>query len=251
VLNDLRRRRHRIRLVLLLAGLTAAGAAQAQWSGRVGIDSDFRFRGVSLSRGHPSPRAGIAVDFSKGAYLGATVAQVEPDAGQRDAQATLYGGFAQRLSDGRWAWETGLAATQVGGDDGQSYFDAFAGLIAEGWTVRYHETPKDLVSGLHTRYIELNGGQAISDGWRLAWHAGALYTVSDPAGPNDSRRWRIDARIGAAFHFNDIELQLAWVGAQRDAAAAGDALPYGPRYEPYRAPTTRRSTLVLGASLVF
>lgn len=237
--------------MLLLAGLTAAGAAQAQWSGRVGIDSDFRFRGVSLSRGHPSPRAGIAFDFSNGTYLGASVAQVEPDAGQREAQATLYGGFAQRFSDRRWAWETGLAATQVGGDDGQSYFDAFAGLIAESWTVRYHETPKDLVSGLHTRYIELNGGRAMSDEWRLSWHAGALYTVSDLVEPNTSRRWRIDARFGVAFHFNNIELQLAWVGAQRDATAAGNALPYGPRYAPYSAPAARRSTLVLGASFVF
>jgi uncharacterized protein (TIGR02001 family) len=241
--------------VLAAAFVAAAGTAQAQWSASVGIDSDNRFRGVSLSRGHPSPRAGAAFDFAGGAYLGATVALVEPSAGRRTAQSTLYAGFARRFGDGAWAWELGLAATQVGSDNGQHYVDRYIGMLGDGWVLRLHDTPKDPERGGHTRYLELNGGQRLTEAWRLAWHIGALHTGSEGDANDRPRRWRADARIGVALHWKDVELRLAWVGAQREPAGSV-AGPVDTGYPPPAYPTqdtrgSSRSTVVVGVSTVF
>jgi uncharacterized protein (TIGR02001 family) len=241
--------------VLAAAFAAAAGAAQAQWSASVGIDSDNRFRGVSLSRGHPSPRAGAAFDFAGGAYIGATVALVEPFAGHRTAQSTLYAGFARRFGDGPSAWDFGLAATQVGSDDGQLYADRYIGLLGDGWALRLHDTPKDLERGRHAHYLELNGGQRLTEVWRLAWHIGALHTGSEGEVNDKPRRWRADARIGVALHWNQVELRVAWVGAQREpggsVGAQGDNGYPPPAYPTPDTRSSRRSTVVVGVSTVF
>jgi uncharacterized protein (TIGR02001 family) len=241
--------------VTFAAFAALAGAAQAQWSASVGIDSDNRFRGVSLSRGHPSPRAGVTFDFAGGAYIGATVALVEPSAGRRTAQSTVYAGFARRFGEGPWAWELGLAATQVGSDDGQHYVDRYIGLLGDGWALRLHDTPEDLERGVHTRYLELNGGQRLSAAWRLAWHIGALHTGAERDLNDRPRRWRADARIGVALQWNDVELRVAWVGAQREPAGSAAGLADNgyppPLYPPQDTRGTSRSTVVVGVSAIF
>jgi uncharacterized protein (TIGR02001 family) len=57
--------------LLPLAGLCwAAPAAAVELSGEIGAVSDYRFRGVSLSGGHPAVQASVTAEHESGLYAG-------------------------------------------------------------------------------------------------------------------------------------------------------------------------------------
>lgn len=102
----------RIRLLLAAAGLLAAtpAAAQVDPSGEAEAVSDYRYRGLSLSDGHPALQASVEVELV-GFYLGgfgswvthgggSTGLELDATAGYRvalDARLTLDGGVTYYL----------------------------------------------------------------------------------------------------------------------------------------------------------
>lgn len=82
-----------------LAILLGASGAQAQTdvpgtelSAHVGVVSDFRFRGISLSGRDPALQAGIDVNTPTGLFAGAFASTVK-DLGGADARLEFYGGY--------------------------------------------------------------------------------------------------------------------------------------------------------------
>ena len=71
-------------------------AAAIDISGEAGLVSDYRYRGVSLSRGHPALQAELTLEHESGLYAdlwGSTL-------GHRDeAEIDFTGGLAKDLSD--------------------------------------------------------------------------------------------------------------------------------------------------------
>jgi uncharacterized protein (TIGR02001 family) len=214
----------------------AAGAAHAQWGGSIGAVSDYRPRGVSLSDGRPGARASVSYDHASGAFAGASVASVALDAGtRRRAELLAYAGYAARTAHGL-AWELGASAVHFAGAAEYDYRELFAGVIAPRWNARVHLAPAYYGYGGRTAYLDVNGVHALGAPWRAFAHAGALLRLDDPA--PGKRRARADLRLGVAAALERLDVQLAWVGVQRD----------GP---PAYAPRTRRATLVLGATFAF
>ena len=75
------------RIALLgAAGLAMSAAAQAQLGASVAADSDYRFRGVSLSDSRPGLRLTLNYDAPAGWYAGASATRVELAQGDRYAQ---------------------------------------------------------------------------------------------------------------------------------------------------------------------
>jgi uncharacterized protein (TIGR02001 family) len=62
------RRRASYLALAMLTALAACPAAAQSVSGEAGLVSDYRFRGVSLSRGHPAVQASLAVEDDSGLY---------------------------------------------------------------------------------------------------------------------------------------------------------------------------------------
>lgn len=54
---------------LAACALTAQSARAADWSGEAGFVTDYRYRGISLSRGGPAFQASIAADSESGPYF--------------------------------------------------------------------------------------------------------------------------------------------------------------------------------------
>ena len=96
-------------LCLAHAGLAATPAAAADWSADVGVISDYRYRGLSLSNGKPALQGSLSVEHDSGLYAelwassltgnGASRAEVDATAGYAfsltetlsfDASATYY-----------------------------------------------------------------------------------------------------------------------------------------------------------------
>lgn len=202
-------------VALCCTGLLAAAPVRAQLSGSLTLSSDERFRGMSLSDGHPSLRLAAALDASGGWYGGAALSRTSPWPGHRTPQWTLYGGRSRRWSP-TLAWEAGLAAVHFAQASSHSYAEAYAGLLAERWQARLYLSPDYFGRGTRSAYAELNARWPQTEALHLLAHAGVLGVQRNAYG----RRARADLRLGAAYSFARAELQLAWSGAQRDAPYA-------------------------------
>lgn len=86
---------------LIMAALAASfwatsAAASVEWSADAGIVSDYRFRGLSLSRGHPALQGSVTAEDSSGFYgqlWGSTLGHGS------DAEVDLTGGYDAQLSE--------------------------------------------------------------------------------------------------------------------------------------------------------
>lgn len=215
--------------------------ASAQWSAGVALESDHRFRGVSLSRGEPVPRLNLAWEDAQGWYAGASATTVSFDPGRRQAALLGYAGRAQRWSS-QWSGEIGLSAAHFAVDADADYAEVFAGLIAPRWNARLYGSPDYFGRGRHSAYAELNGGWPLIDSattpWTIVAHAGVLRLFGHPDATG--RRSRRDLRLGLSVGVTPmgLELQLAYV-------TSSSVVPYGPAGE------QRRSTWVAGANWAF
>jgi uncharacterized protein (TIGR02001 family) len=216
--------------------LIAAGAAHAQLGAAVALQSDYRFRGLSLSGEKPSARLTVSFDDPAGWYAGASAAGVELEEGRRSAELLAYAGRAARLASGL-AWELGATAVHFTDAARYDYAELHAGLIGQRWTARVHFAPDYYGRDVRTLYAEINAARPLSARVRLFGHAGALVRLDSDV-PLGGRRARADLRAGVAASVDAWDVQLAWVAVQRERITA-----YATRQD--------HSTVVLGASLAF
>lgn len=221
-------------LAALLLGL--AGSASGQMTVNVTAESDFIFRGASLSDGKPDASLNLDYDNAGGWYAGGSATAVDFDSGQAQAALFVYGGLAQRVPSGL-AWEMGVTVAAFANDAHYDYAEAFGGLIGQGWNARVYLSPSYFGSGVHTVYAEFNGSMPLSGVWQLFAHVGALAPIGGDQA-SDSRRAGFDARLGLRTAIGPAELRLAWVGASRGSI-------YPPSY------ALQRSALVLSAACFF
>lgn len=223
------------RIAFALLPLCLAGSASAQMAISVTAESDYRFRGVSLSDEKPSLHLSLGYDGASGWYGGATAATVELEPDRRIAQLLGYAGYAARAASGL-GWELGATQAHFDGSSRYDYGEFYGGLNGQGWNARLYYSPSYFGRGVRTAYAELNGGWPQEGLLRLFAHVGALLPLGSSQG---SPRNRYDLRLGvSAALVRSGEVQLAWVAASRGG-------PYPAIYE------QKRGALVLSASLFF
>ena len=232
------------RAIVAFVLLATAGATRAQLGGSVSLQSDYRFRGLSLSDEKPSARLTLSLDDASGWYAGASVAGVRAE-GERRAQLLLYGGRAARLGNGL-TWDAGATSVHVAGSADTDYAELYAGLVGDRWTARVHFSPEYYGRSERTLYAEANAAQPLTSRWRLFGHAGALVRL-DGAGPAGGRQVRADVRAGVAAGVDAWDVQLAWVAVQSDNSAGY----YGYGYGSGSSAARDRSAVVLGVSFAF
>jgi uncharacterized protein (TIGR02001 family) len=221
-------------LAVLLLGLV--GSACSQTTVSLKVESDFIFRGVSLSDSKPDASLSVDYDGTAGEYAGSSARTVEFDPGQRQAALLAYIGYVRRAESGL-AWEVGVSAAAFGTDSQYDYGEVFIGVIARSWTARVYLSPSYFGSGVPSAYVELNGAIPLTSVWSLSAHVGALAPIGSTS-PEASRRARFDARLGVNAAIGRWELQLARAGATRDGFHA-------------TAYTDRRITWLLSAAYGF
>jgi uncharacterized protein (TIGR02001 family) len=229
--------RRTIRTALASIALLFGGTAQAQLGATLSVESDYRFRGVSLSDSKPAWRLTLNHDFVSGAYAGASATRVELARDDHYSQLVGYAGYVMRLSSGH-SIEFGASVSHFTGDTRYDYLEAYAGLIAERWGLRVHYAPDYFGRGVRVAYVDANAQWPLTDYARLFGHAGALVPLGGRSFGADDRRTRGDVRLGLGMTAGSLDVQLAWVGATRGG-------PYPAVY------TGRRSTWQLSALLSF
>src|SRR5882757_2484062 len=86
----------------------------AQVSVTAVVESDYRFRGVSLTDGKPDFKLAIAYDHASGAYAGASVVIGKNDGDSRVEALGYVGylGFAKRTGAGL-TWDVGATSSRL------------------------------------------------------------------------------------------------------------------------------------------
>jgi len=215
--------------------LMSFGAAQAQLGATLGVESDYRFRGVSLSDSKPAWRLTLNHDFVSGAYAGASATRVELARDDRYSQLVGYAGYVTRLRD-VGSIEVGASFSHFTGDASYDYLEAYVGLLMERWALRVHFAPDYFGRGVRSAYLDANVHWPLNETFRLFGHAGALAVLASPWA--DDKRTRFDMRLGLGASAGAFDVQLAWVEASRGG-------PYPAVY------AGRRSTWQLSALLSF
>jgi uncharacterized protein (TIGR02001 family) len=182
--------------------------ARAQFAGSITLDSDYRFRGVSLSDDRPSAQLAFNYDLpSTGWYAGGMMSNVRIDPEQA-AQLLGYIGYAQRLTS-NLSWEAGVRYSRFTGSESYAYTEAYAGLTYKQLVGRIYYSPNYFDFGYPVLYAELNDSHAITGKWYVFGHAGYLRRDGDVADYHTSR-YRSDLRMGIGLALAPCNLQLSW-----------------------------------------
>jgi uncharacterized protein (TIGR02001 family) len=212
--------------------LLASGAAQAQFGASIALESDNRFRGVSLSNDQPGLRLSLSYDHASGVFAGATATRVAFFGDRHAVQLLGYAGVVLRAAAGLNA-EFGLTSSTFSGNTRYDYSEVFVGASGERWSLRAYCARDYFGFGQATAYVEFDANTPLHPRLRAFGHVGAL-TALGAAQTEGGRRTRTDVRIGLGLEVADgIDAQLAWVTASRAGPYTGDD---GSR---------RRSTIVL------
>jgi uncharacterized protein (TIGR02001 family) len=220
----------------LLSALGLAQPARAQLSATVGVQSDYRYRGISLSSGLPAATVDISYDHPSGFYAGGSAIGAVVDDKVRSLGFIEYVGYATPRLHGI-SWDVG-----VNNQDLAYYFadkrwpvryaEVYVGAVGDSLSAHLHYSPNYIRPGYGSLYAEVDGSMKPAENWRLFAHLGSSIPVGDTAG----RHPRYDARAGVARQFGPLQLQ----------ASVTATTPDPPALTPHH-----RTALVVGASWSF
>ena len=183
----------------------------AQFSGSASLLSDYRFRGVSLSRNRPAAQLAVAYDDASGWYGGAFASTVQLFYPTRELQAVSFIGYASRGPSGL-SWEVGADYSAVTGSGSYSYPEAYVGVASEKVSARLYYAPRYFGQDSGVIYGEINASQQLLDRVRLLAHGGALRNNSNDAYGQRPDHHVFDASVGVSLDFDQFSVQLNWVG---------------------------------------
>ena len=193
---------------------SAAAPAAAQMAGSVTVDSDYRYRGYSLSDGKPVASAQLSYDDQSGFYLNGALTGVARSEGLDFLGYEANFGFARRVST-TVSVDAGVVRSLYrypvyGVERSGSYDEAYVGLNAHNISARVSYSPHYFRPGATTLYGEVEAGFQPAAKWRLSGHAGVLKYLTAPEYFDD--RTRFDWRLSASREFGRLELHSALSG---------------------------------------
>jgi len=225
-----------IRAILAAACICIAAPASAEVGSAISIFSDARFRGYSLSEGHPVATLDLSYDHPSGFYAASSASVLLGPDGPKALGLQLAGGYARRISPSLSA-DVGvihsLYSRYSSPGSSNSYTEVYAGLTRGFLSARVTYSPHYFEHGARTLYGELNANVGLAKKLRLNGHFGLLAPV-DYRGMN--ARTQYDWRLG-------VERQLGRASMQLIATGGGPGRDY------YAGRTHSRTALVLGVSL--
>ncbi len=201
--------------LLLLAAAPARAADTPQDtpprfdpSGFASIVSDYRFRGVSRTRGHAAVQAQARVDTLPGWYGAVWGSSVAGYAGA-DAEVDVYGGWTR--TSGGWTPDAGVYAYLFPGGSGADFYEVYGALTRDlgpaGATVGVNYAPPQR-AGHDNVYVYTSLGASVP-GTPVSLKAGLGYEDGFGAGG------KLDWSLGATVRRGKISLGASYVDSDR------------------------------------
>jgi uncharacterized protein (TIGR02001 family) len=215
--------------------LLLAPAAHGQLTATIGVDSDYRYRGVSLSNSNPSPRLTVNYEGAERWYAGASATRARLTEHDTYPQLTAYAGWLAAAFDPA-SVEIGVVGSHFVGSAGYDFVEGYMGLLARDWSARVYLSPDYYGRNVATAYVEFNAHVPLDERARVFAHVGVLAPLQSMAG--DAGKTRGDVSVGAGVVVRGWDLHVAAIAASRGG-------PYPAVYN------GRHATVVVGASLSF
>lgn len=205
----------------------AAGSASAQWTGAIGVASDYRHRGVSFSDRRPAAQGSIAYDHASGLFAGAqaTTVRIGPPTAGTNLEFLVYGGFAKNA--GPVSLEAGVLRYDYSGTQRvqeYGYGEMFVGITHGGLSAKVFRSNVHYENRGGSWYGQVAYAGALSDDVQFFLQAGTLWlAASDHGYPSPSVR-HSDARIGIQTLWRGFQFELALAGTDRSSDDCHGAL---------------------------
>lgn len=213
--------------------------AQAQLGANIGIESDYRFRGVSLTDRRPAATLQLAYDHPSGVYLNVSGIGALGRDNPRFVGVQGNVGYARRIGRALYI-DSGLVRSEyeapVGRSRSRHYTEAYVGLGTEHFSARVAYSPDYFHPDAETLYGEVEAAFQPGPEWRLNAHVGALVYLQSPYYLDHSAYY--DWRVGASRQLNSFEVHAALSGG-------------GPGEDYYGRRPRGRTALTVGASWSF
>ncbi|NII55721.1 TorF family putative porin [Luteibacter sp. SG786] len=172
-------------------------------TGNVAIVSDYMFRGLTQTWGHPAIQGGADYTASGGFSAGAWASSVSDRSyAGGSIELDLYASFGRPIDDD-WSWRLGVYGyvypganlDQAAGYRGRSFdtVEANAALTWRNITLKYNRSLTDYFGADReqgydgdtrgTGYLQIDATFALADAWTLALHAGHTHYTASLATP--------------------------------------------------------------------
>ncbi len=197
-----------------LLQLAAASSASAQVAVAASVFSDDRFRGYSLSNGHPVGILDLSYDAADGFYGAVSGSVLASRDGIQPLGLELNAGYAKQLTS---ALTVDLGAVHSDYShyssrrSGKAYTEAYLGLAGKLLSARVSVSPDYLSSGVWTVYGEVNGSLPVGSKLRFTGHIGLLRPLRRYS-EGDIYRTELDWRLGLAREIGRVTLTASWTG---------------------------------------
>lgn len=195
---------------LAAALLAAASPAQAQLSGGVTVQTDYRVRAISLTDGRGAVSVHGAYDHEGGLYVGGEVVAHDPASnGVRLLGYQAFAGVAGRFPNGT-DWDVGVSHVDM-----SPYFDrrysleytqAHVGLTRGDLSGRLSVASGYPRPDVETAYLEVSGVLRPAEAWRVTGRVGVQSRLTHRRGDDE----RLDATVGVVRAFGRVEAGLSW-----------------------------------------
>lgn len=209
-----------------LPGVAHAEEADEEASGpidisaEVGVFSDYRFRGISLSGKDPEVTASLSIEHESGLYASAWVSNVDLGTGSADdVEIDWTAGFSTDV--GAVNLDAGVIYYQYPGNGSFNYVE-FYGAVgtkvgpADVKVGVAYAPRQDNIGGLDNTYVYIAGELPIGDG-PLSLHG--QFGIEDGAFGDAKRDWL----IGASFDLGSgFTASADYVDTARSYTTAGD-----------------------------
>ena len=197
-------------LALAMAiGLTTA--AQAEVTGNLSLNSDYRFRGISQTMQKPAFQGGLDFNHKSGLYIGNWNSNVSADqyAGTSGLESDIYAGF--RTEIGKVGVDVGVLRYTYAGASSFNTTEAYVGAGVGPISAKVSQSTTNYfgtADSKGTRYYEVNVAQPVGPVTLVA-HAG--YTDVANQSANDYKDYNVGVTkdiagltVGAKYFVNDL-----------------------------------------------
>jgi uncharacterized protein (TIGR02001 family) len=187
---------------LPLLAVLACASAHAETTANVALVSDYLFRGLTQTWGHPALQGGADATFENGFAAGFWGSSISDRSYPGAAlEIDLYASYGRRIDDD-WSWRLGLynylypnGNLDDAGLPSRSFntTEANAALTWKWLTLKYSTSLTDYFGidtgqgyrrdSKGTGYIELNAAIPLNDAWSVALHAGRTNVSTHLATP--------------------------------------------------------------------
>ncbi|HBY85639.1 MAG TPA: hypothetical protein DEO86_07170 [Colwellia sp.] len=158
---------------IALAGLLASFSSPlmaVEFAGQVTLTNDFRFHGISLTRGKEALQGQVTAIFDNGTYAGVWASNLDVGDNSK-VEVDYYAGYAGSFKDVKYD-ATLIHFAFPGYDIDRDYTKLYLGFHYNKFTVLYQAAPDYLNSGEFGQYIGLEYKQPLNEHVLLTLHGG-------------------------------------------------------------------------------